>query len=95
MGVETVYLSLGSNLGDRVSYLQQALAALSESVLIEAESSIYETEPQDCATQPAFLNMAAAISTDLEPLFLLTTLQGIEQKLGRVRDSNRPKGPRT
>ena len=59
MNEKTVYISLGSNMGEREDRLGQALYALErEGVTITARSSVYETEPQDVVHQPWFLNMA-------------------------------------
>jgi 2-amino-4-hydroxy-6-hydroxymethyldihydropteridine diphosphokinase len=89
---KTVYLSLGSNLGDREANLRAALARLSQLGEITAVSSCYETEPVDLLAQPWFLNCAAAISTDRMPRQFLAALQKIEQEMGRKRTL--PKGPR-
>ena len=62
---------------------------------VTAVSSLYETEPQDVEDQPWFLNMVAAIRTDLSPEELLTVLQEIEAEAGRVRCDGSPGGPRT
>ncbi len=96
MASKTVYLSLGSNLGDRQANLQRALEKLEqERIHIVARSSIYETEPRDLPTQPWFLNMAVACETRCFPLQLLSVLQFIERELGRVRGARAvPKGPR-
>lgn len=75
------FLGLGSNLGDRPANLRAALAALGDVVLV---SPIYETAPLYVIDQPAFLNMAAAIETDLEPIVLLARVKAIEDDLGRV-----------
>jgi len=88
----TVYLGLGSNLGDRQQMLAQALAHLSQKVAVEVVSSIYETKPQYLTDQPMFLNAACRISTSLRPHQLLTLIKGIESKLGRLPDShNKPR----
>jgi 2-amino-4-hydroxy-6-hydroxymethyldihydropteridine diphosphokinase len=81
-----VHLSLGSNLGDRRANLRRALAALEakDGVRITARSRCYETAPQDRCNQPSFLNLAAEIETDLEPLELLEAIKGIERELGRT-----------
>lgn len=81
-----VYLSLGSNLGDRAAILRAALSALAEvrHVQLAAVSDCYETEPVGKTDQPAFLNLAAAIETDLEPLELLDAVKDIERGLGRA-----------
>ncbi len=91
-----VFLSLGANLGNREQNLRRALAQLrAEAVAITRESSLYETEPQDFAQQPWFLNMAVECSTNLLPLQCLAILRRIEKTLGRDRASSAvPKGPR-
>lgn len=79
-----VYLSLGSNLGDRISMLQTAMAELRRTVgEIKEESSIYQTEPVEMQGHPWFLNMAVGIETELAPLDLLKALKTIEKKLDR------------
>lgn len=89
---KTVYLSLGSNLGEREEYLRQAIAALGELGDVKAVSSIYETEPVDLAAQPWFLNCAVALETEKMPRQLLAATQAIEHNMGRRR--TQPKGPR-
>ena len=80
-----VYLSLGSNHGDRRQQLRGALDALRAvaGVTVGAVSRCYETEPVGEVHQPAFLNLAAEIETELAPLELLNATQAIEQRLGR------------
>lgn len=80
------YLSLGSNLGDRLTYLRQAVESISgiPGVNLQKVSSVYETEPVGISDQPDFFNMAAAIRTQLEPLELLKNLKEIEGKMGRI-----------
>ena len=91
---KTVYLSLGSNLGDRESNLRTAIEKLRELGEVDAVSSFYETEPVDVVTaQPWFLNCAVAVRTELMPKLFLAKVQAIEQLLGRRR--TQPKGPRT
>jgi 2-amino-4-hydroxy-6-hydroxymethyldihydropteridine diphosphokinase len=88
-----IYLSLGSNLGDRVANLERAIAALPEiDVRVLRRSSIYETEPVDFLAQPWFLNCVAEAETSLGPRQLLEVLQTIERQL----DSKKlvPRGPR-
>jgi 2-amino-4-hydroxy-6-hydroxymethyldihydropteridine diphosphokinase len=87
--LSTVYLSLGSNLGDREANLRAALERLHPLRV----SPIYETEPVDYTAQPMFLNLAAEVETALTPRQFLAYAQTIEHDLGRVRDI--PKGPRT
>lgn len=79
-----VYLSLGSNLGDRAKMLQKALDELQRSVgEIKAQSSIYQTEPVEMQGHPWFLNMAVGIETALAPILLLKAVKAIEKTLGR------------
>jgi len=95
MNEKTVYLSLGSNMGEREDRLGQALYALErDEVAIVTRSSVYETEPQDVANQPWFLNMAVECHTRALPLQLLNTLLRIEREIGRVRHANLQRGPR-
>ena len=93
--MKTVYLSLGSNVGERERTLQSALDLLNASgVVIKRISSVYETEPVDFREQRFFLNLAAEAETELFPMMLLDRIQKIELNLGRKR--TRPaKGPRT
>lgn len=87
-----VYLSLGSNLGDRLENLRRACAALeARGIRILRASSVYETEPVDVRDQAWFLNCVVAVETTLPPARLLKELQEIEQEQGRER--LRPKGP--
>lgn len=91
----TVYLSLGSNLGDRLNYLTSAIKCLSEekNVTIKEISPVYETKPWGLKEQDDFYNLVLEITTTLSPHDLLTTCQQIEHQLGRVREV--PFGPRT
>ncbi|HEY5038315.1 MAG TPA: 2-amino-4-hydroxy-6-hydroxymethyldihydropteridine diphosphokinase [bacterium] len=88
-----VYLSLGSNLGDREKYLAQAREALMAEFDWVRFSWVYETEPVDLREQPWFLNQVVELKTDWTPESLLEWVQQLEKKLGRQRDV--PKGPRT
>ncbi len=95
MNEKTVYLALGSNMGEREDRLSQALAALErEELVITARSSIYETEPQDMLNQPWFLNMVVEAHTRALPLRLMNTLLRIEHEIGRVRQAAMQRGPR-
>jgi 2-amino-4-hydroxy-6-hydroxymethyldihydropteridine diphosphokinase len=87
------YLSLGSNLGDRRAYLQDAIQRLSRLGSVVAVSSVYETEPIELTTQPWFLNCAVALDTVKTPRQLLAAVLKLEQEMGRRRVGN--KGPRT
>jgi len=88
----TVYLCLGSNLGNRMANLNEAVALLSQKVNIEKVSSVYETEPIGYKEQPLFLNMVCQISTVLSPWELLRFVKDIEGEMGRVQSfSNSPR----
>jgi 2-amino-4-hydroxy-6-hydroxymethyldihydropteridine diphosphokinase len=92
--LKRVYLSLGTNLGDREASLREALAQLGAAgIRILRVSSLYETEPRDVPDQPWFLNAVVEAETKLFPKMLLARTQGIEQAMGRKK--TRPKGPRT
>ncbi len=92
--MKTVYLGLGSNIGDRAVHLRAALERLSSPDLrILRISPIYETEPVDYTDQRWFLNLAAEGETELFPMQLLARVNRIERALGRLRGI--PKGPRT
>jgi 2-amino-4-hydroxy-6-hydroxymethyldihydropteridine diphosphokinase len=80
----TVYLGLGSNMGDRQGNLKQALDLLSHRLRMEKVSPTYDTEPVGNPNQPRFLNLVCQVTTTLEPLALLTLVKGIESKLGRL-----------
>ena len=86
----TVYLSLGSNLGEREKYLAQARKAIEKSFNLPRFSKIYETEPVDLLDQPWFLNQVAEFQTDLAPESLLEWVRSLEAQVGRQRQI--PKG---
>lgn len=92
---ERVYLSVGSNIGDRAAYLVAALQALNanDKIQIERVSPVYETQPWGLLDQENFYNIAVAILTDLKPEALLSFLHEIETKLHRIRHEHW--GPRT
>lgn len=79
----TIYLGLGSNMGDRLSNLQKTLDLLSQVVTTGKISSVYETEPLYNTKQPRFLNMVCQCFTTFEPLQLLAVIKKLEQSLGR------------
>ncbi|WP_349409091.1 2-amino-4-hydroxy-6-hydroxymethyldihydropteridine diphosphokinase [Pseudalkalibacillus sp. SCS-8] len=93
--MKDVYLALGSNIGDRSSYLQRALRAIDSlpGTHVEKTSSIYETEPVGYTDQAAFLNMVAKVETMETAQDLLEKLQSIEKELDRTREIHW--GPRT
>ena len=91
--MKTIYLALGSNLGDRAANLAEARQRIGAAgVRITRESSIYETAPREIADQPWFLNQVLECETDLLPRVLLSKLQKIEREMGRKRTV--AKGPR-
>lgn len=90
---QVIYLSLGSNLGDRAANLERAIDALAAAgVRVLRHSAIYETEPVDFLAQPWFLNCVVEGETSLDPRSLLDALQGIERNLGSQKLV--PRGPR-
>lgn len=91
------YLSLGSNLGDRIDWLGAARAALMArpDLCLTALSPVVETEPVDVTDQPRFMNQVVAVDTWLEPRNLLDACMEIERGLGRDRTSGPRRGPRT
>lgn len=86
-----VYLALGSNVGDRLTNLQQArelLQPLAQGPITSA--GLYETDPLDCPPgSPAYLNTVLAFETALSPLDLLEKTQAIEAQLGRESPATR------
>ena len=90
-----VYLSLGSNVGDRVGNLKAAIAGLGTLGEVVAVSSFYETEPVEFTAQPWFLNCAVKLDTEKMPKQLLAGILDVEQQMGRRRRGEQKKGPRT
>lgn len=90
-----VYMSLGSNIGKRESYLQRCLHELTNhaSIQIVTVSSIYVTKPVGEIVQRDFLNLVVKIITRLEPEALLDDMQALEKRLDRQRELRW--GPRT
>lgn len=89
---KSVYLSLGSNLGDRQANLRTAIGKLMNLGDVMTVSSIYETEPIGLREQPWFLNCVVLMQTERLPRLFLKYILGIEQEMGRKR--LQPKGPR-
>jgi len=79
------YLGLGSNIGERISYIQRVIKELNDSrnINILKESSIFETEPWGNIDQDNYLNSVLKIETDLGPMELLLKLKSLEKKIGR------------
>ena len=92
-----VYLSLGSNFGDRIGYVQQATSLLggSEKINLIRTSAFYETEPWGMDSENWFVNAVVEIKTSLSPQELLAECQRIEQQLGRKREENKGYSDRT
>jgi len=90
---QLAYLSLGSNVGDRVAHLRDAIARLESIGRVVSVSSFYETEPVEVTDQPWFLNCAVGLETALTAEQLMARLLQIEQERGRRRVQK--KGPRT
>ena len=79
-----VYISIGSNIGDREENCRKAIKLLKENgIALKRESSLYETEPWGVKNQPKFINMAIEVETDKEPEELLRVLKEIEKEIGR------------
>ena len=87
-----VYLALGSNLGDRLANLRQAIASLTPQMDVKSKSAVYETPPWGYEDQPKFLNQVIKAKTYLEPEPLLKHLKRLEVALGRKESF--PNGPR-
>ncbi len=85
--MHTVYVGVGSNLGDRQSTILSALQRLRKAARVEAVSSYYETAPANGVAGPAFLNVAAKLSTELDP-------RGLRGLRARRRDRGRAAQPR-
>lgn len=92
----TGLLGLGSNVGERREHLQGAVRALpGVGVQVLASSSTYDTDPVgEVLDQPSFLNACLRVSTELDPLQLLSAVKGLERELGRAGSQPRH-GPRT
>ena len=90
----TVYLGVGSNVGDREAHIQKAVALLrdQEHMQVTAVSALIETEPVGGVPQGKFLNGAIRIQTDLMPNDLLAALKNVERRCGRNKsESNMPR----
>jgi 2-amino-4-hydroxy-6-hydroxymethyldihydropteridine diphosphokinase len=91
--VATVYLGLGTNVGDRLANLRTALQRLQMLARLEKASSLYETQPQGISDQPLFFNAVCRVITGLEPQALLRFLKNLEWEIGR-RPGGQTWGPR-
>jgi len=90
---KTVYISLGSNVGDREANLADAVRRLATLGTVTRVSSLYETEPVEYLNQPWFLNCAVELETEKMPRNLLSAILEIERAMGRRRTVS--KGPRS
>jgi 2-amino-4-hydroxy-6-hydroxymethyldihydropteridine diphosphokinase len=82
-----VYLSLGSNLGDRIALLEEAVGLIEESIgSVVARSTMRETEPWGYASANRFINACIALNTARSPLDCLSALQSIEKHMGRLKN---------
>ncbi len=85
-----IYLLVGGNVGDRISYLNMAAEKIALLIgKVKASSSVWETEPWGFEDDTPFLNRLHVTDTRLEPHVLMQTISVIEKKLGRVRDGNK------
>lgn len=91
--METAYLSIGSNLGDREERVLRAVTRLDAlpGMVISALSPLYETEPFECPPQPFFINMVVEVKTLLSPRDLIKRIQAIEAAMGRSGTRNEPR----
>lgn len=83
MNEHIVYLALGTNLGDRLANLKQAISSLTPQLDVKAKSQVYETPPWGFEDQPKFLNQVVKAKTYLDPEPLLKHLKRLEVALGR------------
>ena len=85
--MNVVYLSIGTNIGERLQNLQDAVRLLKgqPAITVERVSSVYETDPIGFIDQDAFLNIAVKVTTTLSAAEMLSVCQSVEQELGRVR----------
>lgn len=81
---QQIYLALGTNLGDRVANLDEAVEVISPKVRTLRRSPIYETDPVGYLDQGLFLNQVIHAETDLDPVYLLDYLKSAERKIGRI-----------
>ena len=89
----TIYIGLGSNIGDRLANLRRGFSLLTQTFDVVCTSSIYETEPWGYLNQPKFLNAVIQATTTKQPFDILSALKLAEMATGRVDDGTRW-GPR-
>jgi 2-amino-4-hydroxy-6-hydroxymethyldihydropteridine diphosphokinase len=83
--MNTAYIALGANLGDRTTTIESALRALGDIGRVTKVSSLYETDPVGFEDQPRYLNAVAELKSSLPPIALLDELLRVEADFGRVR----------
>jgi 2-amino-4-hydroxy-6-hydroxymethyldihydropteridine diphosphokinase len=84
--MKIVFLSIGTNLGNRGKNLEQAVSGIGQSIgRVLISSSVFQTEPWGFQSDKDFLNMAVKIETELDPFVLLGKILAIESLMGRVR----------
>lgn len=89
-------LSLGSNIEPKLDYLKKAILLLKEKFEFVNVSSVYKTAPVDDLDQDLFYNICVIFKTSItDPFTVLAIVKAIEEDIGRQKDKNRPKGPRT
>ena len=86
-----IFLSLGTNIGDRVSNLDKAISLINmeEQINIMSQSKKYETSPMENQNQDNFLNQVIQLDTDTDPFKLLKIIKRIEINLGRIKNNER------
>lgn len=94
MKESTVYIGVGSNLGDRVDNCNKATELLAGIGEVKVVSPLYDTAPRGLLDQPRFLNGAVEVTTTLSPEDFLLELKSIERRMGRVLGSEKRYGPR-
>ena len=82
--MKTVYLALGTNLGNREDNLKKALVLINKKMPVSAKSWVYQSAPMYVAQQPAFLNMVCAVKTDLSAQDVLRYAKAVESEIGRT-----------
>lgn len=82
---ESIFLSLGSNMGERDQFLKKAIRLIGEKAPVAVSSSVYETEPWGFDSADFFLNLVIEIKTGMSPEDLLHLIHSVESELGRTR----------
>ena len=91
INMHEVYLSLGSNLGDKRKNIRLAIEKIGEQVgEVVRQSALYETEPWGFESENRFVNAAVKVMTELSPMEVLRATQQIERELGRRKKSQSP-----